>query len=658
MNITELARRLKITPKELKEKLPELGFDIGKKAIQIPDRQVERVILAWKKAKEEEKKRKKLASLAREEKKAEDTEGIEKKKIVLLPAKIQVYRLAEKLNLPLPRVMSELVKNGILTGLNEEIDYEIAAIVAENLGFQVKKQIKEEKAKITVKEKIKEIIDAEKKEDLTRRPPVIVVMGHVDHGKTLLLDYIRRTNVVSEEKGGITQKIGAYQVKKNNQLLTFIDTPGHKAFESMRARGGEVADLAILVIAADDRIQPQTLEAIRIITKEKLPFLIAINKIDKPEANIKKIKKELSEINLVPEDWGGKTICVPVSAKTGQGIDDLLTNLLLLTDLQEEDLLADRNGKTIATVIESHLDPGLGPVAAVIVFNGLLKKGDMIIIGDSYGKIRNMKNEKGEIISQANLSQPVQIFGLKGIPQVGEILEVIKEPKEFKKRVKKLETLSFKEQLIKPKDREEGKNLRVILRADSLGSLEALVSAIKEIKVAGVRVEIVEKEIGEPTEADILLAQKLKAQVLAFNVGVSLSVKRLAEDLGVNFGSFNVIYKLIETVEEEAKQMVAPKFIKKETGQVKILAVFGKSKKGQICGGRVTKGEIALNNLVEIWRDENLVGQGKIKSLQINKKSVSKIKTGLEAGLLLESEGEIKVGDWLKVYRKEEKVKA
>jgi len=645
MNISKLARILTVTPEELKEKLPELGFHIGKKAIQIPDEQAEKVIKKWQEIKKEEERKKGVER--------EITEKEEKKeeiKEVFLPGSIQVYRLAEKLNLPLNKVMVELVKNGVLVGLNEEIDYEIAAIVAENLGFRIKRQEKEEKIEVSAKEKIKEIIAGEEKEKLTKRPPVIVVMGHVDHGKSSLLDALRKTKVTLEEKGGITQKIGAYQVKKNNRLLTFIDTPGHEAFETMRERGGSVADLAILVIAADDRVQPQTLEAIKIISKEDLPYLVALNKIDKPEANVEKIKKELSEINLVPEDWGGKVICLPVSAKTAQGLDLLLEDLLLLADLYGERLLANEEGEPVATVIESHLSSGLGPVATVIVFNGFLKKGDQVIIGSSFGKIKMMIDEKGEEISKTSLSQPVRISGLKKIPQAGEILERIEGGREFKKRIREIEALSIREKIKKESRQKEEKKIKLILKAESLGSLEALEGAVKKIADNEVHLEIVKAEVGQPTETEIVLAQKINAQILSFNIGLTTPVKKLADESDVKYFSSEIIYRITDYLKKEVESLKEPKFTEEKRGKLQILAIFGKRKEDQILGGRMLEGEIKSNLKAKIWRNEELIGRGLVKNLQINRENVSLVRSGLECGLLFESEVELIEGDLLEIY--------
>ena len=649
MNITELARKLKVTPKELKEKLPELGFHIGRRAIQFPDKQVEKVIEKWEEMEKEKKRKEKLVAMVeeKEEEKKEET------KEIFLPPAIQVYLLAEKLNLPLNKVMSELIKNGILTSLNEEIDYEIAAIITENLGFKVKKQEKKEEIKETIKEKIKKVVDREKKEDLIKRPPVVVVCGHVDHGKTSLLDFIRQTKEVAKEKGGITQKIGAYQIEKNNRLITFIDTPGHEAFEAMRVRGGEAADLAILVIAADDKVQPQTIEAIKIITKENLPFVVAINKIDKPEADPEKIKKELSEINLVPEEWGGKIICVSVSAKTGQGIDKLLETILLLADLNEEALLANKKGKAVATVIENHLDPGVGPVVTIIIFNGSLKTGDLVIIGHSYGKIKMMKNEKGEIIKEAFLSQPVQISGLKRLPQVGEILEVIGDQKEFKKKIKESEILSVKEKIkleAKEKSEKQGNKLKIILRADTHGSLEAVIGALEKIDGGEVGLEIVKKKVGRPTEKDVVLAHRINAQLINFNVDFSKNVEEMAKDLGIKFSKHDIIYHLIEKVQEEIKALKKPEIVKEKIGRLKILAVFGKSQKGEIVGGRVIEGKIISGCEVKIWREEKIISGGLIKKLQINKEEVKEAGNGLECGIFFIGDENLKEGDILECY--------
>ncbi len=662
MNITELARKLKVTPKELKKKLPELGFHIGPRAIQIPNKQAEKVIEIWQEKKTKEKaiqKIKEKISQA-EEKKEAPTEA----EVITIPPTIQVYRLADKLNLPLTKVMSELIKNGVLASVNENLDYEIAAIVAENLGFKVVQgELEEEKHSTLVKEKLKEVLDGEDKARLLPRPPVVVVMGHVDHGKTLLLDSIRQTRVIEEEAGGITQNIGAYQVKKNSHLITFIDTPGHEAFQAMRTRGGEVADIAILVIAADDKIQPQTLESIKIIQQENLPFIVAINKIDKPEADIEKIKKGLSEVNLIPEDWGGKVICVPVSAKTKKGIDNLLEMIILVADLEKERLVANPDGEVVGTVIETHLDPGAGPIASLIIYNGTLKKAEQVIVGQSYGRIKSIKNQLAHSINEAGPGLPVQIFGLKGVPQTGDILEVVSDNRIFKKRIKQID-LSYQRKVAVDRGRsieEEKKEVRylnIVLRTNVLGSLEAVIQALEKMEQPEVKINILKKGLGNLTESDIDLAKTTNACLISFNVDVAGPAKQLASDLGLKINTYQVIYELIQDVKEEMNKLLKAEIIEEKLGKLEVLAIFRQTSKMTILGGRVTEGKVLKDVMARIWDSKGeLKGEGKIGQLQINKQDVSEAKSGTECGIRLEGRVGVAVGDILEIYQEIKKEK-
>lgn len=669
MNITELARKLKITPKELKEELPVLGVHIGKRAIQIPDKQAEKVIELWREKKEKEKTLFKIKDKMNRSAEKEEPEDEEKKKDIVLPPAIQVYRLAEKMDLPVKKIMNELMKNGVLSNINESLDYEIAAIIAENLGFNpIEGEGEEKKEEISLKSKVKDILESGQNKNLKSRPPVVVVMGHVDHGKSSILDTIRKSKIVAKEKGGITQHIGAYQVEKNNQLITFIDTPGHEAFKTMRTRGGEIADIAILVIAAEDGIRPQTMESIKIIQQEKIPFLVAINKIDKPEADIERVKKELSEINLTPEDWGGDIICVPVSAETGEGIDKLLETIVLISDVEKERLLYLPEGKLIGAVVEAHLDSGVGPVITAIVYNGTLKQGDNIIVGESHGKIRFIKNQKGEQIKKAEASQPVQIFGLKDLPEAGDLIEVVKEEKDFKKRIKETKNYSPKEvssssytQQESNKDQE--KNINIILRADVSGSLEAVEQIIDKLKNSEVKVKILKKGLGNLTDADVDLAKAVNGWLISFGSDITNSAKQLADELNLKVNKYNVIYDLVDDVKEEINKILPPDIVEKKIGKIEILKVFQKSGKEVILGAKGLEGKIVKESIARVWvnpspdKDPILKGEGKITQLQANKKDVSEVKAGSEFGLKFVGKVKVEEGDILEIYQEEKKEK-
>src|SRR3990167_1153268 len=416
MNITELARRLRVRPDELLQKLPELGFAVGARAIKVDDRQAQKIMEAWAEMSRKERLARKV-----EMQKAHSGTRLEMpeedRKPVKIPAITTVRDFASLLDLSVPRVMQELMRNGILASINERIDFDTASILAEDLGFRAEREEGTKEMDTEGVDKIRNRAEGENPEDLQRRPPVIVVMGHVDHGKTKLLDAIRQTNVIDTEAGGITQHIGAYQVERRNQPLTFIDTPGHEAFTVMRSRGAKVADIAILVVAADDGVQPQTKEAIDIIKSSGMPFLVALNKIDREEANVDRVKGELSELKLVPEDWGGDVIMIPISAKQGTGVEILLDNLLIIAEMERERIVANPHRHALGTIIESHVDPAEGPVATALVQTGTLKLGDTLGVTDAFcGRVRAMRNWSGESVKTAGPSMPVKIVGFKFAP--------------------------------------------------------------------------------------------------------------------------------------------------------------------------------------------------------------------------------------------------
>ena len=473
MNVTELARQLKVPTSELLEILPELGFDIGAKAIKVDDSLIDKIKKAYKnhqkkiKFKEEESKI--------EEIKISDKDEKEKKveKIIEIGNTIIVKELAEKMELPINKVMTELMNNGVMVSLNSDIDFETAAIISEDLGFSIKKISNEKQDQETEKEKVEKLekLLSEDK-DSKIKIPVVVVMGHVDHGKTKLLDTIRKANIIDTEAGNITQHIGAYKAKIGKKEITFLDTPGHEAFKAMRSRGTKIADIGIIIVAADEGLKPQTIESIELAQKEKLPFIIAINKIDKETADVEKVKKELSEINLVPEDWGGKTICVEISAKKEMNIDNLLEMVNLVAEM--ENLQADESRKAIGTIIESHIDKNQGPVASVLIQTGTLKLGDEFISGNAYGKVRAMIDHLGNNLDEAGPSTPIKILGFKNVPEIGDIFNAnvsSKEIKELKKKRQKTTTTTSHLPSNKSEDEEENtKSINLILKTDVIGS--------------------------------------------------------------------------------------------------------------------------------------------------------------------------------------------
>lgn len=656
MNVTELARRLKITTNELKDLFPKIGFDIGRKAIKVDDKSAFMIIEKIKGDPSiiEDLKREQVPE---DDANIEDTTITEKQSIII-PIVITVRDFAELLNKPVATIIQELMKNGILANLNEQIDYETASIIAEDFGFepQIKKEGQEEDSdkKIT----IESLIDSSSKK-LKTRPPIVVVMGHVDHGKTQLLDTIRKTNIVAKESGGITQHIGAYQVTKNNKKITFIDTPGHEAFTAMRSRGARVADIAILIIAADDGIKPQTEEVIKIIQSAKIPFLVAMNKIDKPEADVEKIKNQLAQKNLLPEDWGGKVTCVPVSAKTGQGIDDLLEHLLLLAEMEKENIQADPDQMAIGTIIESHIDKGEGPAATTIILAGTLKKGDNIQVGQVVGKIKFMKDQDGKIIDQAPPSTPIKILGLKNIPEVGDILQVINSKQSLKKMMKKIhqQKKSYQDkqiwQSVQKKDKKNDKILNIILKADTFGSLEAIIQSLEILQKEDIKIKIIRQGLGTINDSDILDAEKTNALIFGFNVKAENLAQEIAKEKDLVINLYSIIYDLTDHVKKEIENMVEYKTEIVELGRVKVLAIFRSEKKVQIIGGLVTKGKIELNAKIRVIREDKKISEGEITKLQQSKQEVETIASGTECGIQVNNVSDLHEGDFLEAYKEE-----
>ncbi len=650
MNITELARILKITPQELREKLPLLGFDIGPKAIKIDRNVANKIIKDWPRLKKKLEYEERLRREEEEKRKREERR--KKKEKIEIPKFITVRDFATLTNLPVNVILSELMKNGVFTSINEKIDFETAWLVGSELGFEVvlKEDVSAEEEQDI--KKLKEILEKENKEKLQSRPPVIVVMGHVDHGKTKLLDAIRKTNVVEGEAGGITQHIGAYQVERKGKLITFIDTPGHEAFTAMRSRGAKVADIAILVVAADDGVKPQTVEAYHIIESAQLPMIVAINKIDKEGADVNRTKQELSnKLGIIPEDWGGKTICVPISALKGQGIEELLDMILLVADVESEHIKANPDARAIGTVIESHIDKGAGPVATILIQNGTLKVGDYLSYkGVNYGKVRALHDYQGRSIKQAGPAEPAKILGLKILPEVGDILEVSEGKKIKHKKLKALK----KEPLIKVvSDDDKAKKINLIIKSDVLGSAEAIEESLAKISTDKVKVNIIHKGLGNITDGDIKRAEASNAIIVGFNVKLPHLVEDLAREKNIEVKLYQIIYDLINDIQKKMEEMVEPEYKRVDLGKVQIMAVFRKEPKMQIIGGKVIEGRAEIDSEVEIIRKNEFIDSGKITRLQSGKQDVSFVEEGQECGLQYEGDPVIQVGDVLHFYKKE-----
>lgn len=489
-----------------------------------------------------------------------------------------------------------------------------------------------------------------KKTDLKPRPPVVVILGHVDHGKTSLLDYIRKTNVAEFEAGAITQHIGAYQVEVEEKLITFIDTPGHEAFSAMRKRGGSIADIAVLVVDATEGVKPQTIEAIKCVRGAKIPVIVAINKVDLPNANPQQVKKELAKENLLVEDMGGEVVAVETSAKNGKGIKTLLEMILLVADMEE--LKASLKEAVSGEIIEAHLDSRRGPMATVLVKGGVLRKGDIIVAGRTYGKIKEMEDSKARKINQAFPSTPALILGLKTVPSPGDILKKVESEE---KAINLAQSFKKPSKPSEPKKQQFKKILKLIVKADVKGTLEAVVETLKSIESKEVGLEILEAEVGNINENNIKQAYTAKAIIIGFNINIPSDLKDFAERQRVKVKTFDVIYKLVETIRKELSRLLEPEKIKKTLGEVKILKVFKATKNEQIIGGKVILGKIEKGAGAEVKREKKSIGQGKIVRLQQRAREKKEIKVGQECGISFSGKVEVKVGDLLEIYRQEEK---
>lgn len=572
---------------------------------------------------------------------------------VKLPEILTVKRFAEILHLPVSVVITELMKNKIMASINDEIDYETASIIAQDLGFETEKDLAVAQGETLTLEKLIDICAEEKTsgKNLQSRPPVVTILGHVDHGKTTLLDTIRKTSVASGEVGGITQHISAYQVKKRGQLITFIDTPGHEAFSAMRERGVTLADIAILVVSADDGVRPQTEEVITYLKEKKLPVIVAITKIDKPEINVPRVKQELAERDILIEEWGGKFLCVEVSAKTGKGMDDLLENILLITEVEEFKADAKRDG--LGIVLESHLDPKRGPIATVLVKTGTFKVGQDILAGNVSGRIRRIEDWMGRMISQGSPSTPIILSGLETPPGANDVVQVMDA--ETRARL----ALSGGDRTIKTLSAEDDrKKLNIILKADTQGSLEAVEQILNTYYSDEVAISFVGTGVGNITESDIKRAETAETIIYGFTVEATSVAKRMAEERGVTIKTFKIIYELVEDVKKKMESMLSPETIREDLGALEVLAIFKTGKTDMIVGGRVTKGHIGNKTLLEVSRGENIVGRGALSNLQQNKVNVNEVKKGEECGITFEGETKIKVGDTLLCFTEELKQKS
>ena len=572
--------------------------------------------------------------------------------IVLYKENMTVRELAESLGVNSSELVKKLFSLGIMATINNSISFENAELLAIDYNKELKR---EETADVTNFEEY-EIID--KEEDLVKRPPVVTVMGHVDHGKTTLLDAIRKTDVASGEAGGITQAISAYQVKVNDNYVTFIDTPGHAAFTEMRARGASITDIVVIIIAADDGIMPQTEEVIDHAKAANVPIIVAINKIDKPEANVERVLTQLTEHGLTPESWGGDTLVSLISAKTGEGISDLLDNILLVSEMNN--YRANPNRYAVGTVVESRLDKHLGPIVTVLVQNGTLRLGDPIVVGHAYGKIRTLKDDKGKDLTSTYLSQPVEITGINEVPNAGDKFMAFESEKEARNiAIKRKEIAKIKEQNptkavtlddLFNKIKEGNKEINVIIKADVNGSSEAVKNALEKLDVEGVKVNVIRSSVGAIKESDIVLAKASNAIVIGFNVRPNNTLKEYAKDQGVEIRLYDIIYKVVEEMEAAMKGMLEPIFAERILGTAEVRKIFKFSKVGTIAGSYVTDGVIKRDSKVRLIRDGVVIYDGNINSIQREKDSVKEVKKGLECGITIENYNDIRENDIIEAY--------
>lgn len=589
-------------------------------------------------------------------------------KVVLISEVITVRELAEILKVSPIVVIKALLSDGIMANINQTIDYETAAIVATELGYEPREAVPpapspEPQAEIAPGEepkKKKDIYAEEAPENLVPRPPVVTVMGHVDHGKTTLLDAIRQTNVVAQERGGITQHIGAYQVEKNGRKITFLDTPGHEAFTAMRARGAQATDIAVLVVAADDGVMPQTLEAISHARAAQVPIVVALNKIDKPGAHSDKVKRQLKDVGLVVEDLGGDVVCVPVSAKTGEGIDQLLEMALLVADIL--DLKANPNRSAMGTVVESKLDKTRGPMATVLVQNGTLQVGDIVIVGAQYGRVRAMFNEFGKKVKTAPPATPVAITGLPEVAAAGETFQVAPDEKTARARVqahaakqkvsaRPMARLSL-EDLYAQIQAGKVRELKIILKADVQGSLEPIRNSLEKLGDENLRVRIIHEATGNIRESDVNLGIASAAVIIGFNVTADSTVRSLAESSGVEIRLYDVIYRLVEDVEKALQGMLEPVYEERVIGQGEVIKVFS-VRRGKVAGVRVTSGVVRRNAPVRVLRDGQAIYQGQITSLKRFQENVQEVAQGYECGAGFSDFDKFQEGDILEALEKQ-----
>ena len=582
------------------------------------------------------------------------------RKTIELPNSITVRDLATMMESSPIQVIKVLMSNGVMANINQQIDYDTAAVVASELGYEASlasPEIVEEKETGEVP-LWRQLIAGESPKDLVARPPVVTILGHVDHGKTTLLDAIRNTDVAAGEAGGITQHIGAYQVELNGKPITFLDTPGHAAFSAMRARGAQGADVVILVVSAADGVMPQTREAIAHARAARVPIVVAMNKMDRADANPDFVKRQLADLGLVPDDWGGNTMVVPVSARMRTGLEDLLEAVLLTAETL--DIRANPNGKVFGTVVEAQVDRARGVVATLLVQNGTLQMGDIIVAGTAFGRLRALSDHRGRKIRKAGPSTPVQVMGFNDVPDVGTVFTRVSSDHEARAIVDERKSKARADIQAAPKatleelfsrvQAGEQKELALVLKADVQGSLEPIIGELNELGKGEIKINILYSETGNVNENDVMLASASKAIIVGFNVTADSAARRLADTEGVSIRLYNIIYRLTEDIEKALKGMLAPTFQEIHVGRADVLAVFNVSKIGKVAGCKVVQGEIRRNGRVRVLRNSTQVFDGEIASLKIQHDDVREVRQGFECGIGIRGFTDVQVGDVINCY--------
>ena len=594
-------------------------------------------------------------------------ENVKDTKTIELPVSTTVRELAEMIDASPIDIIKVLMANGVMANINQQIDFDTAAVVAAEMGYEATLEVIDQVEAEDIGEVAlwRRLIANEDDKDLSPRPPVVTILGHVDHGKTTLLDAVRSTSVATGEAGGITQHISAYQVAHNKRIITFLDTPGHAAFTAMRSRGAQGADIVILVVAADDGVMPQTKEALSHAKAAKVPMIVALNKIDKPNANPERVKKQLAEEGLIPDEWEGDTIVVPVSATEQKGLEDLLEAILLVADNTE--ILANPEGQVIGTVIEAERDKARGVVATILVQNGSLRVGDVLVAGTSHGRIRAMFDYRGNNIEEARPSTPVSVMGLNSVPQAGDLVRVVESDKEARSIVAereqrkkdagaKAEVITL-EKVFEQFQEGKARELQLIVKADVQGSLEPIISSLKEISASDeegqIKVNILHSGTGNISNNDITLATASQAIVMGFNVTADEAARKAAEQEGVSIRFYDIIYRLTEDVEKAVKGMLTPEEKEVLTGQAEVRAIFKIPKIGKIAGCRVTEGEVRRNGFVRVVRDNETIFEGDISSLKHEKDDVREVRAGFECGIGVKDFEDFQEGDILESFVRE-----